>query len=70
MIAVGTHEGRLLFFDTEHHERQLDWQALDSYVYSLAWTPDGTRLVTVGGDATVRVWDTRPRVAARRADDA
>ena len=69
-LAVGTHQGRLLVFDTEHYEQQLDWQALDSYVYSLAWTPDGTRLVTVGGDATVRVWDSRRRVVARRQDDA
>ena len=69
-LAIGTHQGRLIVFETEHYEQQLDWPALDRYVYSLAWTPDGTRLVTVGGDATVRVWDTRPRVVARREDDA
>ena len=69
-LAVGTHQGRLLFFETEHYEQQLDWSAQDKYIYSLAWTPDGTRLVTVGGDAIVRVWDTRPRVVARREDDA
>jgi WD40 repeat protein len=27
------------------------------YVNSVAWSPDGSRLVTAGGDALVRVWD-------------
>ena len=69
VLAIGTNLGRVLLFETERHTRQLEWRAhegvANSYVYSLAWTPDGTRLVTVSGDETVRIWDTRTRVASR-----
>jgi WD40 repeat protein len=46
----------------------------DAYVYSLAFSPDGTRLVSGSGDHTVRIWDTRPvherwRVRAGSAGD-
>jgi WD40 repeat protein len=27
------------------------------YVHAVAWSPDGTRLVSGSGDFTVRVWD-------------
>jgi WD40 repeat protein len=27
------------------------------YVHAVAWSPDGTRLVSGSGDYTVRVWD-------------
>jgi WD40 repeat protein len=36
-------------------------------VYSVAWTPDGSRLVTASGDGTARVWDSR-REEERRQD--
>ena len=45
--------------------QQLDFAAHPSYIDSLAWTPDGTRLITASGDATLRAWDTRTRVASR-----
>ena len=32
----------------------------DAYVYALAFSPDGSMLVSGSGDHTVRVWDTRP----------
>jgi hypothetical protein len=40
-----------------------------SYIWSLAWSPDGATLVSGSGDFTVRLWDTAPlrtRYQARR----
>jgi len=31
-----------------------------SAVHSASFSPDGTRIVTAGGDRTARVWDARP----------
>lgn len=73
VLAIGTDLGRVLLFETDGYMRQLEWGAHQgagsSYVYSLAWTPDGTRLVTASGDETVRIWDTRTRVASRLKHD-
>ena len=44
-----------------------------SYIRSLAWSPDGTTLVSGSGDSTVRLWDTAPlrtRYQARREAQA
>ena len=42
----------------------------EDYVHAVAWSPDGTRLLSASGDHTVRVWDSlsaqeRARRAAR-----
>jgi WD40 repeat protein len=48
-------------------------QGHTSYVWSLAFSPDGKTLVSGSGDFTVRLWDTEPlrkRYQARREADA
>ena len=69
VLAIGTNEGRVLLFETEGTTQQLEWRAHESYVYCLAWTPDGTRLVTASGDATLKIWDTRTRVKSLLEED-
>jgi WD40 repeat protein len=44
-----------------------------SYVYALAFSPDGKTLVSSSGDSTLRLWDTEPlrgRSRLRRAAEA
>jgi len=57
-------------WDTTHFENVAQLGGHTSYIYSLAWSPDGTQIVSSSGDGTVRLWDTRPlaeQVTAIRA---
>ncbi len=42
-------------------------QGHSSYVWSLAFSPDGATLVSGSGDFTVRLWDTAPLAERHRA---
>ncbi|QDU69763.1 hypothetical protein [Engelhardtia mirabilis] len=67
LFAVGGDDGRIRPFDGELLIELYAFPAHDDHVFSLAWTPDGTRLVSTSGDETVRVWD--PRSSEEREAD-
>lgn len=84
LLAGGGRDGRVRLYDALHHVEVLSFAAHDDYVFSLAWSTVGPRLVTASGDGTLRVWDARSRLdrerdlaerdarlaALRRLDDA
>jgi WD40 repeat protein/tRNA A-37 threonylcarbamoyl transferase component Bud32 len=67
LIAAGGLDGRIRLIDGESYQPVISFRAHSDYVYALAWTPDGTRLVSASGDKTVRVWD--PRAPHVRRDE-
>lgn len=63
LLAVGTHEGTVVLLETEFYTTRFEFDASDnpdsSYIYSLVWTPDSSRLITVSGDQLVKIFDGR-----------
>jgi hypothetical protein len=58
-----------LLWDLTRGEEVARLQGHTSYVWSLAFSPDGATLVSGSGDSTLRLWDTAPlknRYQARR----
>jgi WD40 repeat protein len=47
-------------WDTTTWEEVAQLLGHQDYVHSVAFSPDGTRLVSGSGDFTVRLWDTLP----------
>ncbi|KAG2142871.1 uncharacterized protein EDB93DRAFT_1252134 [Suillus bovinus] len=58
-LAVATYDN-VEIYNSSTRERVASFKAHTELALSLAWTPDGTRLLTGGssGDATMREWDT------------
>jgi WD40 repeat protein len=73
-LAAGLQDGRVILVETSFFETVLTYQAHDTpaadetyvYVHALAWTPDGTRLITASGDWTIRVWSAESPADAKR----
>src|SRR5262245_1579062 len=61
-LAAGVSQANWLFVLDDH----------DGFVYSAAFSPDGTRIVTASDDKTARIWDaaSAKEIAVLRHDDA
>ncbi|KAG2367967.1 hypothetical protein BDR07DRAFT_1478558 [Suillus spraguei] len=59
LLAIATGDD-IQIYNTGTRKRVASWEGHTSYNLSLAWTPDGTRLLTGGStsDPTIREWDT------------
>jgi len=57
-------------WDAATGEEIVELRGHRSFVWSVAFSPDGTRLVSGSGDGTVRVWDARPRDARGQSPKA
>ncbi|MEM7518145.1 MAG: hypothetical protein AAF368_14635, partial [Planctomycetota bacterium] len=65
LVAAGTMGGFVHLIDVEQGIEVIKFRASNSGIYAVDWTPDGTRLVTAGSHAPVRVWHPLPGDAYR-----
>lgn len=58
LCAIGEQKGRITIMDMSSLEAHSVMNSY-SWVSSLDWSPDGTRLASASNDQLIRVWDTR-----------
>jgi WD40 repeat protein len=66
-LATAGRDRAIWLWDLTRGEEVARLPGHTSYVWSLAFSPDGTTLVSGSGDSTVRLWDTAPLTERYRA---
>ncbi|KAG2365169.1 hypothetical protein BDR07DRAFT_1354004 [Suillus spraguei] len=57
LLAIATNDS-IQIYNSGTRERVASFECHTEYNFSLAWAPDGTRLLISGSDPTIREWDT------------
>lgn len=59
-MLTGDGEGTTRVWDARTGQEKATLKGHVLRVLSVAWSPDGERVLTMGEDGTMRIWDARP----------